>query len=142
MPTYILLAGGNLLRDDGAVIPPDPANSDYAAWIAGGSVSSAPPTPPVVVPQSISRRQFLLALLGAGFITPAEALAAVTNGAVPVNLATLIAGLPEGDALAVRITWASMTVAERDNPIIAMLIGAGLATEAQVDELFRVGAGL
>lgn len=95
-----------------------------------------------VVPQSISRRQFLLALLGAKFITPAEALAAVTDGAVPANLAKLLGGLSEPDALAVRITWASMTVAERDNPIIAMLVGSGLVTEAQVDALFVAGAEL
>lgn len=146
MAAYTLLPDGMVVRtSDGALIPTDPANRDrlaVVAWLAAGNVADVPPAAPVPVPQSISRRQFLLALLGAGFVTPAEALAAATEGAVPANLATMLATLPEADALAVRITWASMTVAERDNPIIATLIAAGLASEAQTDELFRIGAGL
>ena len=42
--TYALTQGTSILRSDGANIPPDPANTDYAAylaWVAAGNT----PTP-------------------------------------------------------------------------------------------------
>lgn len=100
-----------------------------------------PPEPPApAVPASISRRQLLLALAGAGLISPEEALAAATAGAVPAAIDQVFAQLPAPEALAARITWATMTVAERTHPLVMSLIGSGLATEAQVDALFIAGA--
>lgn len=94
------------------------------------------------VPSTITRRQFLLALLAAGLISGDDALAAATNGALPAPFAAVLADLPAADALAAQITWASMTVAERGSPLIALMIAAGAATDAQVDGLFRAGAAL
>jgi hypothetical protein len=98
-----------------------------------------PPEPPV---PSLTRRQLLLALTGAGFLTPEEALAAATTGAVPAALAAVMASLPLEDQLGISITWASMAVAERSSPLWALLTAAGIATEEQIDALFVAGATL
>lgn len=108
-------------------------------WLWDGAAFAAPPPPdpPMpVVPASITRRQLLLSLAGAGLITAEEALAAAMTGAVPAAIDAVFANLPEGDALAARITWATMSVAEREHPLIGAMIAAGLVTEAQADSLF------
>lgn len=113
-------------------------------WLWDGEAFAAPPPePPVpVVPASITRRQLLLALAGAGLITAEEALAAATTGAVPAMIDAVFAGLPDAEALGARITWATMSVAERDHPLIGALIVAKLATAADVDALFVAGAAM
>ena len=61
--TYQLTPGSSILRlSDNAFIPPDPANTDYAAylaWVEEGNMPEPAPAPPVVTP-----------------LTPAEKLAA------------------------------------------------------------------
>jgi hypothetical protein len=125
----------------------------WAAWIAdtqrqrwdseaGALVAYDPPPPPPVVPRSITRRQLLLALASAGLITSVEALAAATTGAVPAAIDAVFVALPEAEALGARITWATMSVAERDHPLIGALIAAELATPAEVDALFTAAATL
>jgi hypothetical protein len=48
--TYQLTQGNTILRTtDGAFIPPDPANTDYAeyqAWLAEGNTPDPAPAPP------------------------------------------------------------------------------------------------
>lgn len=55
--TYTLTAGDSIVRDaDGAFIPPDPANTDYAAylkWLEEGNEPNPyvpPPPPPELTP--------------------------------------------------------------------------------------------
>lgn len=100
---------------------------------------TSPPSPPPVepVPEMISFRQLVLGLLGSGFLTAEQALAAAETRARPPQLDAIIATLPEDAALAARITWATMTEARRADPLFAAFIGAGHATDAQVDALFR-----
>jgi len=61
--TYQLTTGTSILRlADNACIPPDPANTDYAtylAWLEAGNTPDPAPIPPIPVP-----------------LTPAEKLAA------------------------------------------------------------------
>ncbi|WP_203075687.1 hypothetical protein [Falsiroseomonas ponticola] len=102
----------------------------------------APPAPPLPVPASISFRQLILGLLGSGFLTADQALAAAETRARPPQLDAIIATLPEDAALAARITWATMFEARRSDPLFAALITAGHATAEQVDELFRQAARL
>lgn len=103
----------------------------------------APNTPaPPVVPASITRRQLILALLAGQFITPVEAELAATTGAVPAMLDQVLAALTPEQALAARITWATMSVAERSDPLIQAVIDAGLATAEQVDAVFIAGGAL
>jgi hypothetical protein len=117
-------------------VPFEISGAEAAAFDADRPVVAVP------VPTSISRRQFLLALMGAGFISPSEAISAATSGALPAAVSALFSDLPPTEATGAIITWASMTTAERGDPLIQMLVNAGLATAAEVDDLFRVGATL
>jgi hypothetical protein len=111
----------------GKELPPEPVPS-----------AAAPPVQPTV----ISRRQLILALHGAGLITSGEALAAAKTGDVPAAIDAVFAQLPPDQALAARVTWASMVEVRRDHPLIQAMIDAQLATARQVDELFRAAAAL
>jgi hypothetical protein len=70
------------------------------------------------------------------------ALAAAQTGAVPAVIAASFDLLPAGQGLAARITWATMTEVYREDPLISAIVAAGVATAEQVDELFRVAAGV
>ncbi len=106
-------------------------------------VSFQPPEPaPEPVPRVTSRRQLLIALAAAGFISAEEALAAAQTGAVPAATARIFDRLPAEQALAARITWATMTEVYRGDPLIGALVAAGVATSEQVDAVFRVAAGV
>jgi hypothetical protein len=120
-----------------------PAASAVApGWLWDGDGFAPPPPPAPTVPSLITRRQLLLALAAAGLITGPQALAAATIGAVPAPIDGIFAQLPAAEALAARITWASMTVVERQDPLLGALIAANLATPAQVDALFIAGAAM
>jgi hypothetical protein len=124
---------------EGATLVPD----DGTARIGGvwdGAAFLPPANEPVPVPRVITRRQLLIALAAAGFISAEEALAAAQTGAVPAAIAGIFDLLPAGQALAARITWATMTEVHREDPLIAAIVAAGVATAEQVDELFRVAA--
>jgi hypothetical protein len=120
---------------DGVVVPL--SDADLAQWQADQASVA-----PAAVPAAISFRQLILGLLGSGFLTAEQALAAAESRARPPQLEAIIATLPEEAALAARITWATIAEARRSDPLFATLIAAGHATEAQVDELFRQAAWL
>ena len=128
-----------------ATVPSLPADfrSDRYVWRAGALVRLLDPPPPAApVPYAITRRQLILGLLAAGWITPAEAEAAATGGAPPAALDAVLANLTQADALEARITWATMSVAERWHPLLVAIVAAGIATDAQVDNLFRASVTL
>jgi hypothetical protein len=102
------------------------------------ALRNAPPPVPTV----ISRRQLLIALANAKLITEAEALAAAKTGEVPAAIDAVFAALPKEQALAARITWATMTVVERDHPLIQAVIDAKIVTAERADALFRQAAEL
>jgi alkylation response protein AidB-like acyl-CoA dehydrogenase len=119
-----------------------PAGGAAIGDIWDGTTFVRPPPPPAPVPSSITRRQLILGLLAAGWITPVEAEAAATGGAPPAALDAVLANLTEADALEARITWATMSVAERWHPLLVAIVAAGIATDAQVDNLFRASVAL
>lgn len=100
------------------------------------------PAPPVVVPQQITRRQLLLALMSYNLITPSEALDAAQTGAAPAAIAAMFDVLSEPDRTAAYITWASMSVAERSNPLVAQLAAAQGMNEAAIDQFFIAASAL
>jgi hypothetical protein len=135
---------GRFHPDIAATIVAAPDGVD-AGWSYDGDAFAAPAPSvpaPAPVPASITRRQLLLALTAAGLMTGEEALAAAMTGAVPASIDAVFAALPAADALAARITWATMAIAERDHPLIAALVAADLATEAALDALFVAAAAL
>jgi hypothetical protein len=102
------------------------------------ALRNAPPP----VPSVITRRQLLIALAAAGLIDTGEALAAAKTGEVPVLIDAFFSTLPPAQQTAARITWATMTRVERNDPLIQALITNGVATSEQVDDLFRTAAQL
>jgi hypothetical protein len=102
------------------------------------ALRNAPPP----VPETVSRRQLLIALTAAGLITEAEALAAARTGEVPIAIDAVFARLPPEQALAARITWATMTVVERRHSLLDAMVQLGLVTDAGLDALFRQAAEL
>ena len=126
---------------DGAALVAD----DGTARIGGvwdGAVFRPPVPAPPPVPNVISRRQLMIALAAAGFISAEEALAAAQTGAVPAAIVGIFDRLPAEQALAARITWAAMTEVYREDPLIGAIVAAGVATAEQEDGLFRMAAGV
>lgn len=146
----IMDEAGEIIRFD-LVVDPDYAPDEpwcEAAddWTVGGvvtgSVYSAPPTQPAPVPASISRRQLLLGLTGLSLITGEEALAAAQTGAVPAAIDVFFGNLPPDQELAARITWASMSICEREHPLVAALAAANNLSTEDIDDAFRAWSQL
>jgi hypothetical protein len=97
---------------------------------------------PLPVPASITRRQLLLQLQRAGWITTSEAVAAATSGAVPTLLGNVLAGMSTEEADEARITWAAMGQAERTNPLLIAAAQVAGATVEDLDDFFRAAAVL
>lgn len=128
-----------------AQMRPVPAGQAVAQGWTWDGEAFAPPLPvvaPVVVPARVTRRQMLLALTAGGVISAEEALAAATTGAVPSAIDAVFAALPAADALAARITWATMSEVERAHPLIGAMIAAKVVSAEQADALFIAAAAL
>lgn len=97
---------------------------------------------PNPVPASVTRRQLLIALAQMEIITGEEALAAAKTGAVPTAVQAVFDNMQPADNLAAEITWASMSVAERSNPLVAALAQANGMTDAEIDDFFRLAASI
>jgi len=116
-----------------------------AAEVARRQAQSAPP-PADPVPDSLSLKQLLLALALLGHIDQVEAEAAAETGALPSAFAGLLDGLvatghmTSDEAWVARLTWKTMTTAYRGDALWNTLVAGGLATHAQIDDVFRFGA--
>jgi hypothetical protein len=114
---------------EGVTLPPEPIPT-----------AVSPPAPPPIV---VTNRQLFAALALSGLITEAEALAAGRVGEVPLAIDAIFTALPDPQqAFLARLTWATMREVPRDHPLINAMIAAELATTAQVDAVFALGASL
>lgn len=130
--------------DDGETTPIEPWSLDGKVYDSENHTLNdpPPPEPQPSAPSTITRRQLLLALMGAGIITSEEALAAAKTGDVPTAIADMFNTLSEPERTAAYITWASMSVAERSNPLVAMLAASQDMDDEAVDAFFRTAASL
>jgi hypothetical protein len=123
--------GGVRVLRDGALFA-EAGPEDAMALVRGLPALSAP------VPATVPLSRLLFALTGAGFISRDEALAAARTGALPASLAdVLIADLDADTAFQVELLWAAMYEAERASPFWDLVMAAGIATSAQIDDVFR-----
>ena len=97
---------------------------------------------PEPVPDSVSLAQLLFSLRDGGLISHAEALAAARTGDIPASLKDpLWVAVPDQATREdIELLWAAMYQAERRSRFWQFVIGAGIATEAQLDDRFRAAA--
>lgn len=95
------------------------------------------------VPTDITIRQLIIGALLADWITPEEADAWATRTALPQIVRNIIEELPPDQQPLARITALTMTVAERNNPLIdaaaeeAMPTLSPIELKEAVDNYFR-----
>lgn len=144
--TYKLDLNGSIIRiDDGACIPADPANQDYAEyleWRENGNEPEPYEPPPAPVPNEISDRQFFQQLAIMGLITEADAIAAVATGTLPPAMAGFIDQLPADQRFAARMALQGATTFVRSNPLVETFGEMQGMTPEQIDDLWREAAQL
>ena len=135
-------------RSDAIECPPEVG----IGWTYDGSAFTPPPAPepePEPVPQSITMRQLLIGLMGAEWITPAEADAWSADGTLPPTITDVIDALPtEAERVAARITARKMSSAYRNDPLLIAAAQAAMpdTTEQEIsdtlDDAFRAWSQL
>jgi hypothetical protein len=113
---------------DGASIPADPKNSDYAAylkWVSEGNAAAPADVVVPAVPTIVEMAQARLALLHAGYLAT-------------VN--TAIAAMPGAAGDAARIEWEFRATVERSSALVAAMGAVLQLGAAQLDALFMDAA--
>lgn len=101
------------------------------------------PPEPVPVPQTISDRQFFQQAAIDGMVSQTEAIAAVSNGAIPIVLQNIVDGIEDPDQrFTATMLLSGATVFDRNHPLTGA-IGAALGwTSEQIDQFFIQAAAL
>lgn len=108
-------------------------------WTEAGGFVAPDPVPTPLPP--ISDRQFFQQASIAGFITKAEALAAVQTGAIPAALQAIVNSIPdEEQKFAATMILAGATTFERQHPFTIQIGYAMGLSDADVDNFF-IAAG-
>lgn len=124
----------------------------HAAWLAdtagqrwnGEALEPCdpPPPPPPQPVTDVSFWQFMMAAWKLEFITHAQALAAVQARVMPPAFALALAGLPEEQRMESELKFAGITRMLRSDPMFALVVGADIATDQQIDGVFAVAAAI
>lgn len=128
------------------------ADETHAAWLAdtagqrwnGEALEACDPPPPPPPPPvtDVSFWQFMMAAWKLNFITHAEALAAVQSRIMPDAFSQAMAGLPAEAKLEAELKFAGITRMLRSDPLFALVVGANIATDEQIDGVFAVAASI
>jgi hypothetical protein len=112
--------------------------------VVGGAliVGEAPAPPPPQPVTDVSFWQFMMAAWKLEFITHAEALAAVQARIMPPAFAAAISDLPAEAKLEAELKFAGITRMLRSDPLFTLVVGANIATDAQIDGVFAVAGGI
>lgn len=112
----------------------DEVQSDWTyengVWVSPEPVSS------VEVPNSITRRQLLIGLTTEQIITTEEAIQAATSGTLPSLLNNIISSLSPTEQIGAKITWATMSVCEKNNQLLLAAMTALGKTPQDLDNFF------
>lgn len=134
-----------ILAEEGFTLPGKTlveAETAGPGWLYADGEFSPPPPPPPAIPESVDRRQILTGLALVGWITEAEAEAALTIGARPAAVDAVINALPEDQRFHARMKWAGFKNAYRDDDMVAALAAIEGKTAQEIDEFFVLCAGI
>ena len=128
---------------DGNVINPTSytvtdANPVPPAWALPDPEPPTPETPPTLVPDVVTKRQFLIQLLRSGMVAAEEV--PTLSMQPPALMSAVLSSLPAEQALEANLSWAAMTQVERYSPLTLAAAAAAGTTEAQLDEFFIAAA--
>lgn len=89
--------------------------------------------------REVSKLDLVLAMAGAGLISPASAIAAA-GGGIPAEFEPVVAAMPPGPQTEARIRWAGAATIPRLSPLILVVQAATGMTDEAADALFGWGA--
>lgn len=116
-------------------------DSDLTNGPAGAIINVVPAAPPPA-PEEISDRQFFQALATEGLITQDEALSAVRTGDMPAAIVAFIDRLPDDQRFSARMLFSGATTFRRSHPLTAAFGEMYGLNGQQIDNLWRLAAGL
>ncbi len=135
---YKLTQFSSIIRtSDGACIPNDPSNSDYAQylkWLELGNTPLAADPVVVSVPTVVGPAQFRAALIALGYGTTAASLDTLVNGAI----ASVVGGVMEQNIA--KAMWMYTTEIKRSHSLVSAIQGHLGKTNAEMDLLFTTAA--
>ncbi len=128
---YKLTNSTAVLRTDGAYIPADPSNFDYAqylSWVANGNTPEPADVSDVVKPLSVTMRQARLALLQAGHYSSVQVAINAIDDPILKQ--------------ASQIEWEYAATVDRGSSFTQGMANALGLSETDVDNLFALAASL
>jgi len=99
-------------------------------------VPPEPIIPPIVIPSTISDRQFFQQLAIQNIITKDDALNAVKTGFIPTALQSIIDPMPEDEKFAAEMLLSGATIFQRNHPLTNAIGQTYGMTSEQIDEFF------
>lgn len=141
--TYTYIDGEDVYSIDGLTMS-WPSGADDAKVIeAFNAQAPADWTPPPVVPEVISDRQFFQMAALLEIITQAEALAAVKTGDIPANLQAIVDAIPSPiEKFSATMLLSGATEFARYHPLTESVAQSLGWTSEQIDQFFIAAAQL
>lgn len=130
---------GNTINSNDTPFSATTVDADAAApsWHQDEQAPTVDPGPEPV-PETITKRQFLIQLVRSGMVATSEASTLATQP--PALMEPVLAAMSATDALEARLSWASMTQVDRHSPLTLAAAAAAGTTEEQLNDFFRAAA--